>query len=65
MVFRQKDIGESKRVYLTSITKYPMIELEIIICITLLAIISKAKSILLSRELLKSFKIKPMSELGV
>ena len=50
--------------YLTSSTKYPMIKVEII-CIPLLAITSKAKSIVLSRELSKAFKIKPMSDLGV
>jgi hypothetical protein len=64
MVFPQKDIGESKSVYLTSTPKYPMIEIEII-CITLLAFTSKNKSIVLSRELSKAFKIKPMSDLGV
>ena len=50
--------------YLTSSTKYPMVKVEII-CIPLLGITSKAKSIVLSRELSKAFKIKPMSDLGV
>jgi hypothetical protein len=59
MFFPQKDIGES-RVYLTNITKYPMIEIEEIKRITLLAFTSKAKSIILFRELLKAFKIKSM-----
>ncbi len=63
MVFPQKDIGESS-VYLTSIPKYPMIEVEII-RITLSAFTSKAKSILLFMELSKAFKIKSMSDLGV
>jgi hypothetical protein len=62
MVFPQKDIGESKSVYLTNITKYPMIEIEII-CIMLLAFTSKVKSIVLFMQLSKAFK--SMSDLGV
>jgi len=57
--FPQKDIGESK-VYLTNTTKCPMIEIEEIKRITLLAFTSKAKSIILIRELSKALKIKPM-----
>ena len=62
--FRSKGCWRIKSVYSTSITKDPMIKVEII-CIPLLAITSKAKSIVLSRELSKAFKIKPMSDLSV
>ncbi len=62
--FPSKGYWRIKSVYLTSSTKYPMVKVEII-CIPLLAITSKAKSIVLSRELSKAFKIKPMSDLGV
>jgi len=61
--FSSKGYWRIKSVYF-SITKYPMIKVEII-CITLLAFTSKAKSIVLSRELSKAFKIKSMSDLGV
>jgi hypothetical protein len=59
MFFPQKDIVES-RVYLTNITKHLMIEIEEIKRVTLLAFTSKAKSIILFRELSKAFKIKSM-----
>jgi hypothetical protein len=60
--FPSKGYRSSKSVYLTNITKYPMIEIEII-CIMLLAFTSKAKSIVLFMQLSKAFK--SMSDLGV